>query len=434
MNQMIRDYQQTAMRYIDSLHEAGGDRLTGRRQAAARRFAELGFPHTRTEAWRYTGIEGLMQRGFELTERDEAFPRHAVMRRFLREPTAARLVFVDGRYQADLSDTGLAGVRVGSLREAVAVGDRQVLEAVGSLSGLGDHGFAALNLATLQDGAVIRVSAGVTVQQPIELLHLAGKGAAGRAMRPRHLVMLEADASANLVERYLALDGETAYFNNLVCEITLAERASLVHQRIQQESAQAYHLCDIHLGLQGKAHYQGINAAVGGVWSRTRIHCRFTDPGAGCELDGLYLAGEGQLTDFHLDVDHAAPHCDSRENFKGILHGGGKAVFDGLIQVREQAQKSNAHLSNANLMLSRRAEVDTKPQLQIYADDVQCSHGASVGRLDEQAMFYLRSRGFDKGQARRLLCLGFANEIVERFQSAPLREQLSEVIGQRLEE
>ncbi|MCU7923235.1 MAG: Fe-S cluster assembly protein SufD [Candidatus Thiodiazotropha sp. (ex Dulcina madagascariensis)] len=434
MNQLIRHYQQTAMRYIDSLHGSDGDWLIGRRQAAARRFAELGFPHSRTEAWRYTGIEGLMRQGFELTDRFDAFPRHAVMRRFLREPTAARLVFVDGLYQADLSDTGLVGVRVGSLREAMAVGDRQVLEAVGSLSGLGDHGFEALNFAALQDGAVIRVSAGVTVQQPIELLHLAGKGAAGRAMCPRHLVMLEADASANLVERYLALDGETAYFNNLVCEITLAERASLVHQRIQQESAQAYHLCDIHLGLQGEADYQGINAAVGGAWSRTRVHCRFAEPGANCELDGLYLAGEGQLTDFHLDLDHAVPHCDSRENFKGILHGGGKAVFDGLIQVREQAQGSNAHLSNANLMLSRRAEVDAKPQLLIHADDVQCSHGASIGQLDDQAIFYLRSRGFDEGQARRLLCQGFANEIVERFQSASLREQLSEVIGQRLEE
>ncbi|MEJ2591619.1 MAG: Fe-S cluster assembly protein SufD [Candidatus Thiodiazotropha sp.] len=434
MNARISDYQQAAARYIDNLPREGGDWLADTRQAAMLRFGELGFPHAKQEAWKYTGIDGLLQNGFETTDIDitHAVARDTVRGHCLEEPVSARLVFLDGIYQADLSNCEAVGITLGSLRAAMAAGEREVLEAVGTLSGIGEHGFAALNLATLHDGAVIRIARGTQLERPIELLHLATDGAAGQALRTRHLIVLEADASASLIERYAALDDETAYFNNLVCEVTLGERATLRHQRVQMESRRAYHLCELHLGLQADARYQGVNAAIGGAWSRTTIHCRFADQGAACELDGLYLAGDGQLTDFHLDVDHAVPRCASRENFKGIVHGAGKAVFDGLIRVREQAQKSDAHLHNANLMLSRRAEVDTKPQLVILADDVQCSHGTSVGQLDPQAIFYLRSRGLDEAKARQLLCLGFADEIVARFDSEAIRTTLSQAIRKQV--
>jgi len=426
------DYRQAATCYVDNLPTQQGDWLDAQRRTAIERFAAIGFPHAKQEAWKYTGIEGLLQQGFATTDQVHEFPRHAVLRQCLQEPVAGRLVFVDGVYQADLSTGETAGVTVGSLRAAMAGNDRPVLEAVGSLSGVGEHGFAALNLATLHDGAVIRIEARCRVEQPIELLHVSTKGVTGQALRSRHLIMLAADARASVIERYVSLDDESVYFNNLVCEISLAEGAQLTHQRVQMEGPRAYHLCDIHLGLQGEAHYHGINASLGAAWSRTTIHNRFTGKGANCELDGLYLAGDGQLCDFHLDVDHAVPHCDSREDFRGILHGAGKAVFDGLITVREQAQKSNAHLHNANLMLSRRAEIDTKPQLVILADDVQCSHGTSVGQLDPQALFYLRSRGLDEHMARQLLCLGFASEVIDRFGSESLRKQLTAVIRQQV--
>ncbi|MCU7852321.1 MAG: Fe-S cluster assembly protein SufD [Candidatus Thiodiazotropha sp. (ex Monitilora ramsayi)] len=431
MNQQFKDYSQVVSQYIGNLPNDGGDWLVAQRSSAAERFTELGFPHAKLEAWKYTGIEGLLKQGFETLDKSPEFAEHAVLNQFLPEPVAGRLVFVDGVYQADLSTCDAVGITVGNLRSAMAASDRTVLEAIGSLSGVGDHGFAALNLATVHDGAVIRVAAKTSLEQPVELLHMATKSAEGQALRSRHLVMLETGASANLIERYVALDG-VAYFNNLVCEISLAQGARLTHQRVQHESPKAYHLSDIHLGLQADARYHGINAAVGAAWSRTVIHNRFLDRGASCELDGIYLAGDGQLTDFHLDVDHAVPHCDSRESFKGILHGAGKAVFDGLIQVREQAQKSQAHLHNANLMLSRQAEIDTKPQLVILADDVQCSHGTTVGQLDPQAVFYLRSRGIDEQLARHLLCLGFASEVIDRFESETLRLQLTEVIRQQV--
>lgn len=425
-------HQQDAQDYIRGL-PAGEGWLTGRRQVALSRFAELGYPDTRQEAWRYSSVEGLLQQGFVALDADRNVAEREVRKEFIVEPVAGRLVFVDGLFQPGLSDTETGvEVRLAGLRDAMAVADRQMLEALGFLSGSGDHAFSALNLATMQDGALIRVAAHTKLDRPIELLHVSTGAASGLTLRPRHLIMLEEGASATLIERYISLD-EGNYFNNLVCEILLAERSTLRHQRIQQESRQAYHLSEIYIALQADAHYEGVNAAIGGVWSRTRINTRFVATGASCELDGLYLAGDGQLTDFHLDVDHAMPGCVSRENFKGIINGRGRAVFDGRILVREQAQKSSAHLSNANLMLSRQGEIDTKPQLEILADDVQCSHGTTVGQLDAEALYYLRSRGLSEDQAKRLLCLGFASEILERFESDSLRQQLEESIRQQVE-
>ena len=372
MNSALQVQLEAASRYIDQLPRDKGDWLLGQRQAAAQQFADMGYPHARQEAWKYTGIEGLLSQGFGLKDGVQEFPRHAVVRLCLQGPVAGRLVFVDGVYQPELSECTADGLRVDSLRQAMAQGERDVLSAVGSLSGIGEHGFAALNLATLYDGAVIRVEAGARLEHPVELLHVTTRGAEGQALRSRHLVLMGQDAQANMIERYLSLEEEIGCFNNLVCEISLAKGAKLKHQRVQLEARKSYHLSDVYLELAEAAHYQGLQASLGGAWSRTVLHNRFSAEGANCELDGLYLAGDGQLTDVHLDVDHAVPHCESRENFKGILCGAGKAVFDGLIQVREQAQKTSAHLHNANLMLSRRAEIDTKPQLIILADDVQC--------------------------------------------------------------
>ena len=306
------------------------------------------------------------------------------------------------------------------------------MRAVGNLSGPGRHAFSALNLATLQDGVLLEVAAGTRLELPIELLHVTSKAVAGRSLRPRHLIQMAEGSSATLRERFLSLD-DAAYFTNLVCEVSLAEGASLHHQRVQNESLQAYHLSELHVDLAGDAHYHGLNVALGAAWSRTDIHSRFNAAGGHCELDGLYLAGERQLVDFHLDIDHAVPGCESRENFKGILHGAGRAVFDGRILVREQAQKTSAHLANDNLMLSRRAEIDTKPQLEILADDVSCSHGTTVGQLDPLELFYMRSRGMSEKLARRLLCLGFAAEVLERFPEGSLQRQLTEIIRDRLE-
>ncbi|MEJ2621802.1 MAG: Fe-S cluster assembly protein SufD [Candidatus Thiodiazotropha sp.] len=422
----LSDHLVPLQRNIESLPMQPGDWLIDRRFAALERFERIGFPNRRSEAWRYSRVDGLLKQGFVAPSQ-----RHAADGRALIEPhelqiaTAGRAVFIDGQYIDELSDCSAAGVRVTSLKAAMASGDRQVLEAIGSLSGLGDDGFSALNLASFQDGAVIHVEPGVRLDAPLEMLHLTTSRVQGCKLPTRHLVLLERQSRAELIERFVTQDQQSAYFNHQVVEISLAEQAELKHKRIQLESRQAYHLSDLYIALQSKADYRGVTASIGGCWSRTTITNRFIQPDANCELDGLYLVGDGQLTDFHLDVDHQLPNCSSWENFKGILRGSGRAVFDGLIQVGKGAQKSEAHLHNANLMLSRHAEVDTKPQLMILADDVVCSHGTTVGQLDDQALFYLRSRGLNEQQARALLCQGFLAEIVEKFEHQALQALLN---------
>jgi Fe-S cluster assembly protein SufD len=429
----IDSYCHEAQHTIDNLTHDSGDWLIAQRRAALRRMSELGFPHTHQEAWRYTSVEGLMEKGFKSAPSATQAGRGIVVGAFLEEQLAARLVFVDGIYHPGMSKGfDRDGLIIADLRTAMALGDQSVLRSVGYLSGVGEHVFSAMNMATQQDGAVIQLSKGVVIEEPIELLHITSGKREGSAHQMRHLIELEEDASLTLIERYISALDDIDYFNNVVCEINLADGAWLKHQRVQQESSHAYHLCDQYLGLGASARYQGVNAALGSRWSRTELHSRFRAEEAVCDIDGLYLVGNGQLTDFHLDIEHAVPRCSSRENFKGILYGAGRGVFDGSVQVGIDAQKTQAHLHNANLMLSAKAEVDTKPELVILADDVKCSHGTTVGQLDQQALFYLRSRGIDALKAQRLLCLGFANEIIDRFETQSLGRLVGEDLARRL--
>ena len=204
--------------------------------------------------------------------------------------------------------------------------------------------------------------------------------------------------------------------------MSLAANARLQHHRLQHETRNARHLSRIELRQQTASEYHGVNVATGASWSRTDINARFDGPHAVCELDGLYTVGDGQYNDFHLDVLHNVPHCRSREDFKGIVYGDGRAVFDGMILVEKDAQKTDAQLSNKNLLLSQKGEVDTKPQLEIHADDVKCSHGTTVGKLDPNQLFYLRSRGIDQHRARQMICLGFAEQVLSSFDDAAVHD------------
>jgi Fe-S cluster assembly protein SufD len=425
-------YERAVGSYIEALSALPGDWFCDKREQAASRFASLGFPHKRQEAWRYSEVDRLLKQSFEINDQPQVFDESAVRAEFLCEPVCARMVFVDGIYQPEHSTCDSRGIGISGLRASMALSDSEGVKSLASLSGLGEDGFTAMNLASAHDGAVIHITRSQPEGRPIELLHLLTKSAEGRALRSRNLVVVGPGVSVNLIERYLSLD-EVTCLNNIVSEITLAEGARLNHQRVQMDSLKSYHLSDVYLDLNADACYAGAYASVGAAWSRVSIHNRFSAQNALCELDGLYMAGDGQLTDFHLDVNHSLPNCSSRENFRGILHGAGKAVFDGSIQVAKGAQKSEAHLHNANLILSKNAEIDTKPELKILADDVQCSHGTTIGQLDPDAVFYLRSRGLSESEARNLLSLGFASEIVDRFQSETIRVELEALIKQRLQ-
>ncbi|WPL15185.1 FeS cluster assembly protein SufD [Thiorhodovibrio winogradskyi] len=414
------------------------DWLSALRAAASERASHQGVPTQKSEGWRYTSLRALIDQNFQPCHQPiTALQPEDIEDQLIPGLDSHRLVMVNGHFEPRLSrlDALPEGVRIGSLAEILTQDGDVIANLLGQVAGDGQHVFTSLNTAGFDDGLVLLIDANVRLERPVELLNLsigldppAGPGLA----QPRHLIQLASGARAELIERHLSF-GDALYCNNAVVEIRLAKEARLHHVRLQAESPNAYHLTGLYLEQHAASRYRGVNIGMGGAWARTDLITRFVAPEADCELQGLYLAGDRQLIDYHMDVQHLVPGCSSRENFKGILHGKGRAVFDGRVYVAAHAQQTDAAMSNRNLILSPNAEVDTKPQLEIYADDVKCSHGTTVGQLEPEMLFYLRSRGIAAPLARRMLCLGFAGEIIEAIDSEPLREQISELVGERLE-
>ena len=412
------------------------DWLGAKRGAARARVQEQGIPSNKEETWRYTSLTRLLEQGFvPVAESLGAVPPEDLEDLLIPGLASYRVLMVNGRFMPGLSDLHdlPAGVRIAGLAAVLKSDPDALRDRLNGVAGEEQSLFAALNTAGLDDGLVVLLERGVRLERPIELIHLSVGMDGPRVAQPRHILALGDGAQANLIERYLSL-GDALYCTNAVVEIALGRDAVLTHQRIQVESANAFHLSGLYLSLGTASRYQGINVGLGASWARTELCVRFAGEHAECDLQGLYLAGERQLMDFHLDVDHQLPHCTSRENFKGILYGKGRAVFDGRVRVAKDAQKTDAAMTNRNLLLCEGAEVDTKPQLEINADDVKCSHGTTVGQIDPEQLFYLRSRGISAPLARRLLCLGFAGEILDALRPEALREQVTEQVGRRLEQ
>lgn len=409
--------------------------LDAARDQARERVRAEGIPTMKEEGWRYTSVKSLTEQPFTTFAEDvTAVEREDLEDLLVPGLDAHRAVLVNGRFVPDLSDLDElpSGARAGGLR-AILTSDPDALEGrLNRVSGEGVHVFSALNTAGLDDGFVLLIDAGVKVERPIELIHLSVGMDEPRVAQPRHVIDLAEGAEARVIERYVSL-GQSLYCTNSVLEVSLAKGARLEHDRVQLESPSAYHITGFYLSQAENSRYRGVNLGLGAAWARTDLVVRFAGEHADCDLNGLYLAGDGQVMDYHLDVNHAVPHCASREAFKGILYGKGRAVFDGDVRVEVDAQKSDAHLSNKNLLLSRNAEIDTKPQLEILADDVKCSHGTTVGQIEPEMLFYLRSRGIAAPIARRMLCIGFAGEIIDALGDEPLRAYVADEVGRRLE-
>jgi Fe-S cluster assembly protein SufD len=420
----------------DVLPGTGLDWLDAQRGAALAQVRSAGVPSAKQERWRYTGLKPLLEQAFVQGDEDvTALDPDDVEDLLIPGLDAHRVVLANGRLVPSLSwvDGLPAGVRAGGLRSILETEPELLHRRLGRVAGEGAHVFAALNTAGMDDGFVLLLDSGAVVERPIEIIHLSLGMDEPRLAQPRHLVDLGEGASATLIERYVSL-GESLYCTNSVLELSLAARAELTHYRVQEESPKAFHLAGVYLSQAARSRYHGVSVGLGAAWSRTDLVAGFVGEGAECDLDGLYLAGDGQMMDFHLDVRHDVPGCTSREGFKGILYGKARAVFDGRVYVARNAQKTDAQLSNRNLLLSRSAEVDTKPQLEILADDVKCSHGTTVGQLDPGSLFYLRSRGIPPNQARRMLCVGFAGEVLDALRLEPLRDYVAEQVGRRLEQ
>lgn len=396
---LLQDYDPAA------LPGAGSGWLDGLRAEGARRFAGLGLPGRRVEEWRYTDLGALSAHPFV-----PATDGHGAV---LPPPCLAgpvrRAVFVNGHFDAARSHLcGLGeGIVVLPLAEALARIPRLLEAHMGRIAALARKHFVALNTAWLAEGLVLWVPDGAVLEGALELLFVAAAGDRRPVWHPRNLVVLGRDAAATVIERHV---GRGAYLANGVTEVALAPGARLAHYKLQDEAEGAFHIAATEVRAEAGAGYENFSLMAGGALARNRIAVELAAPGANCRLNGIYLGrGAGQL-DTDIAIDHAAPDGRSDAFYKGVLDGRAKGVFQGRIVVHKGAQKTRAHQSNKALLLSERAEIDAKPELEIYADDVQCGHGATAGALDDDALFYLRARGLPEGEARGLLIDAFIDD------------------------
>ncbi len=405
------------------------------RKAGLARFGELGLPTLKDEDWRFTNTAPIAKLPFKpaFEPTDGAAPEALRDLAFAKLP-GVRLIFVNGHFAANLSSvTNLpARVKAGSLASAIASDEAFLEKHLGRYAQNADNGFAALNQAFFLDGGFVHVPSSTVLEEPIQFIYVSTAKQQGATFHPRNLVIAEANSQVTILESYVSLDG-AGYFTNAVTELCAGDSARLEFVKFQDEAANAFHIAAFH-GEFGCASNVNIHSfALGARLSRNNIRTRLAGEGLECVLNGLYLTRGDQLADHHMIVEHAQPHCASHEYFNGILDDKSKGVFHGRILVRPLAQKTDAKQTNKNLLLSNDATANTKPQLEIYAEDVKCTHGATIGQLNEESIFYLRTRGIGPETARRMLIHAFAGEIIERIQHEPAREELDKLVWDRLE-
>jgi Fe-S cluster assembly protein SufD len=415
--------------YLDSLLQQGRPPessltwLNELRANAVDRVGALTVPTTRDEDWRFTDISPLTKLSFQPAQ-SAALLEPATVERWAIPEAAARLVFVDGIFAPEHS-FNRAGLTVENLASGVTRHGAAVQAQLGRHAGFERNAFTALNTAFLHDGALIVAPRDMTVAAPVHLLFIATRKHA--ASYPRCLVVAEAGSALTLVEDFVSLQSE-AYFTNAVTEIALEGNAAVHHVRVQRDGAEAFHFANCAVSLAHASRYHSVSVALGARISRHNLGVLLAAEGAECSIDGLALIGGQQLADSHTLIDHARPHGASRQLHKCIVDGAARAVFNGNIMVRAGAQRTDSSQSSRNLLLSGKARVDTKPQLEIFADDVKCAHGATVGQLDVDEVFYLKSRGLSDTAARNLLTYAFGAEVIERIPVASLRNRLEQAV------
>lgn len=405
------------------------------REAALARFAELGFPTTRDEEWKYTNVAPFVRIPFKLAGNQiDGAVTEGLRRLDVEEFCPNRLVFVNGRYAAKLSSVaGLpAEVEIRPLGEALSDGAESLKRHLGRYADYQSRSFIALNTALMQDGALLFVPEGKRVEEPLHLVFVSAPGKEATVSYPRNLIVMERESQAAVVESYIGW-GDSPYFTNAVTEIMIGENAILDHYKLEAEGGAAFHIAAVQARVERGGNYFSHALALGGALVRNEANVELNGEGGECALDGLYLAAGRQHVDNQTRIDHIKAHCTSRELYKGILGGASRGVFNGKIYVHKAAEKSDARQTNKNLLLSENAWVDTKPQLEIFNNDVKCTHGSTIGQLDESMLFYLRSRGLPRDEARMLLTQGFANEVVQRVKIASLRSRLDGWLSEKLQ-
>jgi Fe-S cluster assembly protein SufD len=400
-----KDTYLSAFARFEAAHAGDHPALVKLRQDAIERFAALGFPTLEDEDWRFTPLAPLTRVPFQLAD-------------------AGNSSLGNFTHRGALPD----GAIVCSLARALAEHPELVEPHLARHADFEERAFAALNTAFLHDGAFIYLPPGAVVEEPIYLTFAVAKLGDAPLMWPRRvLVVAGRNSQATICDKYFG-PPRVAYFTSAVTEIVLDEGAVIDHYKVQQEGDGAFHVATTQVRMSRSSNFRSHSITFGGKLTRNDINAYLGGEGCECTLNGLYVGGGEQLIDNHTRIDHAMPHCASHELYKGILDGKARAVFAGRIYVHQDAQKTDAKQTNQTLLLSEDAVIDTKPQLEIFADDVKCTHGATVGQLDAESVFYLRSRGIGKDEARALLTFAFANDVVSRIKVEPLRDELEKLL------
>jgi Fe-S cluster assembly protein SufD len=402
---------------------SGPASLEQARRSAIARFASLGFPTTADEEYRFTNVAPIAAMPFERAPEHTAVAGADLTGHLYGATTGAELVFVNGRFQLALSSVAAVpdGLTVSGLAEAADAEDvRTWLTTIASSD---TSAFTALNTAFFEDAAVVRIRKGAVIEAPINIVFVSTGSSTPTATYPRILILAGEHSQSTIIESHIGV-GDGTYFSCAVTEAVVGPSAVVDHYRVQLERSHGYHYCRLQVHADRQARFLSHAFSLGGAIVRNDLGAVLAGEGIDCTLNGLYVAEGDTLIDNHTTIDHAMPHCASHEVYKGILGGKARGVFNGKIIVREDAQKTDAKQTNKALLLSGAAQINTKPQLEIFADDVKCTHGATVGQLDADALFYLQARGITRADARSLLIRSFAGDIVARVKFQPLRERL----------
>jgi Fe-S cluster assembly protein SufD len=427
-------------RYLESFSEfeklaAGHDLpwLRKLRQNAFARFCEVGFPTTHDEDWRFTNVSAIAQTAFRLTCNRRVRPPQQELEPYRVAGVTGQLVFVNGHFARELSLLGRLpnGVKVSSLAGEISSNPGAIESHLGRYLDVRRDAFCALNTAFVEDGAYVHIPRGALVEEPICLLFVSTGDDAPSMSHPRNLIVAEENSQATIVEDYVSLDGG-AVFCNTATELVASDHTVLSHYMIEGEHKQAFNISTLRIQQGRSANVVSHSVLLGGALVRNNVHPVLAGEGGECLINGLFIGNSYQHLDNYMLVEHASPRCGSRQFYNGILDGHAHGVFHGRIIVHKDAQKTDAKQTNRNLLLSDDAQIDTKPQLEIYADDVKCTHGATIGQIEGDALFYLRSRGIDEVSARKLLLFAFASECLDRMKQGPVRKHAEELINRSL--
>ena len=418
--------------FEDSLNGDKTPEIHKVRKDALKNFSELSFPTLKDEEWRYTNISPLMKYNFSLPSKDVKISDELVDKFSFNEMKANLIVFVNGKFSKEnskLLDLP-EGTIIGNISEAVKNNSEIVYKHFGKYAEYSNQIFTALSTAYTKDGAFIYVPEGKIVEEPIHIIFITSASDEKLIIQPRNLFVAGNNSQVSIIEHYVS-DTDNILFTNAVTEIVAGENAIIDHYKLQEESKNAFHIARTEIDLERNCNFTSHSISTGGAITRNDINARFNNEGGECTLNGLFLIEDKQLFDAHTLIDHANPLCNSHEHYKGILDDSARGVFNGKVLVRQDAQKTNAFQQNNNILLSDNALVNTKPQLEIFADDVKCSHGATIGQLDEDARFYLKSRGIGEKAANSILIHAFASDVIKSIKIKSVRDYLEDILSTR---